>query len=106
MGCLAPRAERRFVINGFVGGCCARISDRLNALCTRSASAATSSGRELVVIKDAAVAAKMEAEGICLRTSRSSRRYDDASYAAGKSAGDRASFGRPMTGPNATPRIK
>jgi hypothetical protein len=106
MGCLAPAAERRFVINGFVGGCCARISDRLNALCTQSASAATSNGRELTVVKNAAVAAKMEAEGICLRTSRSSKRYDDASYQAGESAGDRASFGRPVTGANATPRIQ
>jgi hypothetical protein len=106
MGCLAPRSERRFAINGFVGGCCARIKDRLNDLRHKSAVTQTSSGRDLVVIKDAAVAAKMEAEGICLRASRSRRRYDDISYLAGESAGDRATFGRPVTGANATLRIE
>jgi hypothetical protein len=106
MGCLAPRGERRFVINGFVGGCCARISDRLNALCTQSASAATSNGRELTVIKNAAITDKMKAEGITLKTSHSRRQSDEASFRAGLSAGDRASFGRPVTGANATLRIK
>jgi hypothetical protein len=107
MGCLAPKGERRFVINGFVGGCCERISDRLDALCEQSATVATSSGRELMVIKGAAVDDKMEAEGICLRTSRRSyRRSDEASLRAGRSAGDRASFGRPVTGSNATLRLR
>jgi Protein of unknown function (DUF2786) len=106
MGCLAPRSERRFIINGFVGGCCERISYRLNALCTQSAPAATSNERELTVVKNAAIDAKMKAEGITLRTSHSCRLRDEASHRAGLSAGDRASFGRPVTGANAVLRIK
>jgi hypothetical protein len=47
MGCLAAKAERRSVMNGFARGCCGRINARLKALRTQSASAATSSGREL-----------------------------------------------------------
>jgi hypothetical protein len=106
MGCVAPKGERRFVINGFVGGCCKRISDRLNALRTQSAAAATSNGRELVAIKSTAVADKMKELNMSLVCRRSGRRIDDASYEAGLSAGDRASFGRPVTGANATLRIK
>jgi hypothetical protein len=105
MGCVAPKGRRRFVINGFVAGCCKRISDRLEALCTQSASAATSNGRELVVLKNSAIADKMKAAGITLRTSRSSRRSDEASYRAGTAVGDRANFGRPVTGANATLRL-
>jgi hypothetical protein len=106
IGCLAPKRERRLIINGFVSGCCERINKRLNALCTQSASAATSNGRELVVLKNSAIADKMKAEGITLRTSRSYRRSDEASHRAGAAAGDRASFGRPVTGTNATLRLK
>jgi Protein of unknown function (DUF2786) len=107
MGCIAPKGERRRHINGFVVGCCHRINDRLTALCAQSAAVATSNGRELVAIKSAAIADKMKAMNISLRKGRrSSRRIDDASYQAGLSAGDRASFGRPVRGPNAALRIK
>jgi hypothetical protein len=51
MDTLPPRGERRKVINGFVEGCCNRISSRLKALCVQSAAAATSNGRELAVVK-------------------------------------------------------
>src|SRR5271166_1073364 len=99
MGCIAPRGERRFVINGFVGGCCKRISERLTALCEQSAATATSNGRELVLIKGTAIADKMKELNIRLGMGRSSsRRVDGASYQAGLSAGDRASFGRPVAG--------
>jgi hypothetical protein len=106
MGSPAPKGERRFIINGFVGGCCKRIRDRLTALCAQSAVGATSNGRDLVAIKSAAIADKMKAMNINLRKVRSRRRVDDASFQAGLSAGDRASFGRPLTGPNAAQRIK
>jgi hypothetical protein len=107
MGCTAPKGERRFIINGFVGGCCQRIKDRLTALCEQSAVGATCNGRELVAIKSAAIADKMKAMNINLvKARRSTRRVDDASFQAGLSAGDRASFGRPLTGPNAALRIK
>jgi Protein of unknown function (DUF2786) len=106
MGCLASKRERRVVINGFVVGCCNRISERLDALRTQSAKVATSGARDLVVIKSAAIADKLEALGISLRTTRSCRQTDDASLRAGRSAGDRASFGRPVSGTNAVLRIK
>jgi hypothetical protein len=107
MGCIAPKGERRFIINGFVGGCCKRISDRLTALCAQSAVVATTNGRELVVIKNTAIADKMKELNINLgKARRSSRRVDGASYQAGLSAGDRASFGRPVSGANAALRIK
>jgi hypothetical protein len=105
MGCIAPKGERRFIINGFVIGCCKRISDRLDALCAQSSAVATSTGRELVAIKSTAIADKMKALNIHLVTSRSSRRTDEASLQAGRAAGDRASFGRPMSGSNATLRL-
>jgi hypothetical protein len=105
MGCIAPKGERRFVINGFVAGCCNRISERLNSLRAQSATVATSGARELVVIKSAAIAKKVEELGIHLRRGYSNRRMDDGSFRAGRSAGDRAGFGRPVRGSNATLRI-
>jgi hypothetical protein len=106
MSCLAPKGERRFVINGFVQGCTARISQRLDALKAASEKVVTANGRELVVVKGTAISAKMESAGIktCTRTI-SGRRTDPSSYHAGRSAGERASFGRPVTGPNKTLRL-
>jgi hypothetical protein len=106
IGCIAPKGERRFIINGFVGGCCGRIKERLNALRAQSAADVTSTGRELVAIKSTAIADMMKAMGIHLITRRSNRRIDDGSYDAGLFAGDGASFGRPVSGANATLRIK
>jgi len=107
MGCIAPKGERRFVINGFVAGCSNRISERLDSLCAQSATVATSGARALVVIKSAAIAKKVEELGIHLRRGGySNRRMDDGSIRAGRSAGDRASFGRPVRGSNAALRIK
>jgi hypothetical protein len=103
---LPPKGERRRVITGFVQGCCDRISARLKALCVQSAAAATSNGRELVLVKNAAVDAKMKEHGIKVTGCCLSGQTNDAGYAAGHSAGDRASFGRPVTGAGATLRIK
>jgi Protein of unknown function (DUF2786) len=105
MDTLPLRGERRRVINGFVEGICGRISERLDALRSQSAAAATSNGRELMVVKSAAVTDKMKACGIRVRCSYSSRQSDGASIQAGRSAGDRASFGRPVSGANAALRI-
>jgi len=106
MGSVAGNADRRLVINGFVGGCTSRISGRLNALCAQSATVASTNGRALVVVKTAAISEKMKEHGVHLRGGGSSRRlYDPSAYAAGKAAGDRASFGRPVTGANAQARI-
>ena len=107
MGHLAPRGDRRFVINGFVGGCTARIGERIRELCSRSETVVTGNGRELVVTKKHAIAAVMAKAGIRLRAgSRSSRRLDPDAYAAGKAAGERASFGRPLEGKAAALRLR
>jgi uncharacterized protein DUF2786 len=105
IGCLAPKRERKFIINGFVAGICDRISTRLNALREQSAVQSTGTKRALVVVKDAAIAAKMEEEGIRLRSSSSSRREDAGARSAGAAAGDRASFARPVTGADAVKRL-
>ena len=106
MGNLAPKGERRLVINGFVAGCTGRISARLQELTAQSKVVASSNSRALVITKSAAIKATMEKTGIKLRSGRSSSvRLDGNSYRAGQSAGDRASFGRPVSGAAGTLRI-
>ena len=107
IGCLAPKSERRVIIRSFTAACCERISDRLLALVERSKAARTSNGRELVVIKDAAIKAFMEKHGIHMRTCSGSSpsNINAAAQAAGRAAGDRASFGRPVTGAAGVLRI-
>jgi hypothetical protein len=106
MDTLPPRGERRSAINGFVKGCCERISGRLRALCAQSAKAATSNSRALTVVKDAAIKAKMEECGIRVSGCCLGGQTDNRSYRAGSAAGDRASFGRPVSGRNATLRLR
>jgi hypothetical protein len=108
IGCLAPQNERRVIIRTFTEACCNRISDRLFELVERSKTARTSNGRELVVIKGAAIKAFMEDNGIHLRTctGRSPSTFDAAAQAAGHAAGDRASFGRPVTGAAGVLRLR
>jgi Protein of unknown function (DUF2786) len=99
--------ERREAIRGFVLGCTERISQRLDELRKQSATSATSNTKALVVVKDAAIQAKLDELGIHLRSrSDSCAAWDSSSYAAGKAAGDHASFGRPVSGRNATLRLK
>jgi Protein of unknown function (DUF2786) len=100
------KQDRKDAIRGFVSGICERIEERLLELCKQSESIATSNAKALVVVKDAAITDKMKELGI-----RLSCGYgpcgggDSASYEAGRAAGDRASFGRPISGRNATPRL-
>jgi hypothetical protein len=108
IGSLAPRNERRVIIRSFVEACCDRITDRLFVLVKQSKAARTSNGRELVVVKGAAIEAFMKANDIRLRTcsSRATSTINSAAAAAGQSAGDRASFGRPVSGAAAgVPRL-
>ena len=100
IGCLAPPGERRIVIRSFVAACCDHITDRLLALVERSKEVRTSNGRELVVIKDAAIKAFMKEHDIRLHTCRgySPSNIDSQAQAAGRAAGDRATFGRPVSG--------
>jgi Protein of unknown function (DUF2786) len=101
------KQDRREAIRSFVAGCTTRINQRLDDLCKQSESVATTNAKALVVIKGQAVKAKMEELDIHLRScSVSCGAGDDSSYQAGKAAGDRASFGRPVSGRNATLRLK
>jgi Protein of unknown function (DUF2786) len=104
----APSNEdRREAIRSFVMGCTDRIADRLSKLCEQSATLATSNAKALVVIKDAAIKAKMNELGIHLGgSSYCCGARDSASYNAGHAAGNRASFGRPVSGRNATLRLR
>jgi hypothetical protein len=107
IGCLAPKNERRAIMRSFTEACCDRISDRLLALVERSKAARTSNGRELVVVKDAAIKAFMKEHHIRLHTccGYSSSNINAAAQAAGRAAGDRASFGRPVSGAASALRI-
>jgi hypothetical protein len=107
IGCCAPKSERRIVMRSFVEGCCDRITDRLLELVERSKTARTSNGRELVVVKDAAIKGFMKEHDIHLRSCcmGSSSNINAAAQAAGRAAGDRASFGRPVSGAAGVLRI-
>jgi len=107
IGCLAPKSERRVIMRSFTEACCSRITDRMLALVERSKAARTSNGRELVVVKDAAIKAFMKEHGIRLHTCSgySSSNINAAAQAAGRAAGDRASFGRPVSGAAGALRI-
>jgi hypothetical protein len=101
------KEDKREVIRGFVFGCTDRINERLVELCEQSATAANENAKALVVVKDAAVKAKLDELGIKFRMASSScSSWDSSSFQAGKAAGDRASFGRPVSGRNAALRLK
>ena len=88
-------------------------SERLRELCkppavwiTASSPEAIKNSHALVKIKQTLIKAKMDELGIKLRSGSGSRHQrDEGSFAAGRSAGDRASFGRPVSGRAATLRI-
>jgi hypothetical protein len=98
--------DRREAIRGFVYGCCERIRERLEELCEQSEKVADSNSRALVVVKDAAIKAKMQELDIHISGVGFCGGGDPASYRAGSEAGNRASFGRPVSGRNATLRLK
>jgi hypothetical protein len=105
--CLAPKKERRIIVRSFVDGCTERISDRLMELVRRSERARKSNGRELVIVKDAKIKEYMDEHGIHLRKcyAGGGSNLNRQSHAAGRTAGDRANFGRPMSGAAAMLRI-
>jgi hypothetical protein len=101
------KEDRREVIRGFVLGCTERISERLDKLSAQSTAVATSNAKALVVVKGQVIQAKLDELGIRLCAgSGSCGAFDASSYQAGKAAGDRASFGRPVSGRNATLRLR
>jgi hypothetical protein len=104
---LAPKEERRWIIKGFVLGCTDKINGRLAQLCQRSAAERTDNSRALVVIKGAAITDKMNELGIKLRKSSSRPvSVNQAAHEAGHKAGDRVSFGRPVSGTAAVLRLR
>jgi hypothetical protein len=107
IGCLAPQNERRVIIRSFTAACCGRITERLLELVQRSKAARTSNGRELVVVKDAAIKAFMKDNDIRLRScgGYAPATVNAAAQDAGRAAGDRATFGRPVTGAAGVLRI-
>jgi hypothetical protein len=100
IGSCAPPNERRVIMRSFVDACCDGISSRLLELVERSKEARTSNGRELIVIKDAAIKAYMKEHGIHLTSCSgySPSTSNSAAQAAGRAAGARATFGRPVSG--------
>jgi hypothetical protein len=101
-----PRMEARLrweAEKAFVFGACNRINERLVQLTKeRRASRQTSGdGRSLVVVKNAIVQREFAKLGMKLRSASGSRAMvkDNGAYGAGRAAGDRASFGRPVNGP-------
>jgi hypothetical protein len=106
--------DRREAIRSFVLGCTDRICQRLDELREQSdelreqsATVAASNARALVVVKDAAVQAKIKELGLHFYCgSGGYGAGDSSSYKAGGAAGNRASFGRPVSGRNATLRLR
>jgi hypothetical protein len=107
LDCLAPEGrERKEEIRGFVVGCTERINARMIEMCDQSKTGRATNGKALVVIKDHAIKDLLKAEGIRLRSSGGSRAaFSDGARAIGQSAGDRASFGKPVSGAGATLRL-
>jgi hypothetical protein len=104
---LAPRKEHRRVIREFVLGCVDRIQERIKDISMQSEAARTSNGRELVVIKNAAIDAKIKELGLHFSGGGSCGgvNEDSAAFTAGRAAGDGATFGRPMSGAGGMLRI-
>src|SRR6266516_3330864 len=101
------KEDLREAIRSFVMGCTERVSQRLDDLCKKSETMANWNAKALVVIKGQAVQAKLDELGIYLCSgSGSCGSIDSSSYAAGKAAGDRANFARPVSGRNATLRLR
>lgn len=99
-----PPSEKRVVINGFVFGCCGRITQRLLELVGEAKASANKNA--LIIIQNALIEKKMQELGVELRKPRHrSSSINKDSYGAGKSAGDKASFGRPVNGKSAVLRI-
>jgi len=86
---------RRTETNGFVIGCCSRIVQRLRELAPRPPR--TSTGRDLVVARNALIERKLNELGLRLRRVRGgSKRTNNDAFAAGRRKGDAAQFNRPI----------
>lgn len=103
---LEPSSKRR-VINGFVLGCCNTINTRLKELVEQGKDNASTNANALVIVKNELINRKMDELNLNLRTPRNrSSYYEPDGFFAGKAAGDKATFGRPVEGSNAILRLK
>jgi len=101
----ALRAEGAGDQRGFMAGAESRINQRLRELTAArqqqdASQALSASGRSLIVVKNAIVEREFAKLGLSLGKSRVGRGAvtDSGAYSAGRAAGDRASFGRPISG--------
>ena len=93
-----PPANKRVIINGFVLGCTKRINERLLELIEQGQDKRNDNANALIVVKNDLIDAHMKELGLNLRMPRNrGRRIERDSYNDGKAAGDRASFGRPVS---------
>lgn len=102
-GNISNDEDRKLMINGFVGGCCNRINERLKELTKQPIQV---NANALMVIKGQAISDVLRAAGINLgKGRRSSRNIDRDAFDAGRVVGDKASFGRPVEGQQAIKRL-
>jgi hypothetical protein len=97
------------VQKGFMVGCISRINERLHRLAAEREQSARPNGRgkSLVIVKMALVEKAFGQINVKLRTSsaRGGMRGDGSAFNAGRAAGDRATFNRPVNGGAATRAI-
>jgi hypothetical protein len=100
LGCLFVGTKRRLIARGFVEGCLVGVAVKMAALRVQSRKGASDNSRALTVIKTAAIDDAMKEAGIELQEGRRGNNHprDEDSFRAGADAGDRATFGRPVSG--------
>ncbi len=85
---------RRVETDGFVDGCCARISERLDEL---AAAGLPVPGKGLVVARNSLIERRLNELGINLQRARGRFKFVDiGAQRAGEASGNRASFNRPI----------
>jgi hypothetical protein len=105
-----PTAGGYYLKRDFARGCVARINERLREAVKSRTPAVMGDGRALVVVKHALVEREFNKLGMTLgkasaRTFNRGNAPPDA-YSAGRAAGDRASFGRPVAGKGETLKLR
>jgi hypothetical protein len=104
--CLAPPRERRSTTRDFVVGITDRICERLIEQIEQSAANRSNTAKALVVVKQNAIDTALNERGIKLGASCTNGCVNDfGAYDRGREAGDRATFGRPVSGKAAVLQI-
>jgi hypothetical protein len=96
-------AKRRWEMEkAFIFGIAQRVHERLLQLVRERQAAKVSDGRSLVIVKGQIVNREFAKLGISLSKNSGSgaKANDGGAFNAGRAAGDRASFGRPVNGPS------